>query len=211
MARLAKSTLTAVGLSAVWFLHPSSQTENRPGIHAPLFSHLCSPSLLFLRGRAAVWQLLTFCLHGNPWSPAPQPQGMCITQRYQGVSHGKISTQLFSACTTLLFPLQAHLPVSPHDSSLPQHLWSWWCGWLILRCKWQDRSFQPGWEMAVVARTFVGSDFARGQLEAHLCACLVLLAAGKSRDWHKVERPDQRRQQILSFVLCPARWLSANS
>lgn len=54
--------------------------------------------------------------------------------------------------------------------------------------------------MAVVARTFVGSDFARGQLEAHLCACLVLLAAGKSRDWHKVERPDQTRGDSRS---CP--------
>lgn len=62
MARLAKSTLTAVGLPAVWVLHPSSQSENRPGLHAPLSSHLCPPSLLFPHARAAVWQLLTFLL-----------------------------------------------------------------------------------------------------------------------------------------------------
>lgn len=165
---------------------------------------LCTPFLLLcphfllqphccLRVRAAVGQLFVFCLHFNPWSPVLQSHSACNAQRYLEVSYSQNSAQVFSTSPALLVCSPPYL--TPWLFSPTYHsTWSQEISRLELRFKWL--------EVAAVVMTSVWCHFALGQLDTHLCACLVLMDWGQ-RKWQEAEglvRRDSRSCTLFSVL-----------
>ena len=141
---------------------------------------------------------------------SPESSNLRLRATHRDIKGSQWQNQRPALCRCHIpFLRLTYLPVPSHDFHLPWQLWSQQWGWLILTCECQDRSFHPGWEVAVAARTFVGCDFAPGQLEAHLCDCLVLLAGEGSPGWHKAERPARgdSRTCPLSCTMAKCRHL----
>lgn len=96
----------------------------------------------------------------------------------------------------LSHPMASHFHVS-------QQLWCQQWSWLTLKCKGQERSFQPGWEMAAPARTFVGCNFAWRRLKAQSSPLCLLAGEGENLDWHNMEilaRRDRRSCPLFSVL-----------
>lgn len=161
-------------------------------------------TLQFPHDRTAVWQLLAFFL---VWESL---ESCFLTQRathrdIQGSPNAKPASSP-ALPVSQSFSFRPHFPVLPCDLCLLQQLWSQQWGCLMRRCRWQGRSLQPAWEMAAEARTFVG-DFSWRQFEAHLWACLVLLAVGSGP--RLVWKRDQS-EKTADPVLCSLSYMMAN-
>lgn len=144
--------------------------------------------------QGSCWAAFCFLLAFQSLESCP-PVSQCM--QCTEVSGGLVQPEqcpglLHQPCTPCMLSSISH-PMA-FLSNISQHLWGQEISRLELRFKWL--------EVAAVVMTSVWCHFALGQLDTHLCACLVLMDWGQ-RKWQEAEglvRRDSRSCTLFSVL-----------